>query len=56
MELEILKLLNEEKLSGIGTLNFIRLKEQILPNDLSGYSLIYRAVHGSDDFIPSGEL
>lgn len=49
-------LLNEEKLSGIGTLNFIRLKEQILPNDLSGYSLIYRAVHGSDDFIPSGEL
>lgn len=49
-------LLNESKLSGIGTLNFLACKELLLDNELNGYTLIYRAIHGSDDIIPSGEL
>ena len=42
-------ILNGTKLSGIGTLEFSSCKELILDESLSGYSLIYRAVHGSDD-------
>lgn len=48
-------LLNKTRLSGIGTLNFMGCKELLLGPELSGYSLTYRAVHGSDDIIPSGE-
>ena len=48
-------ILNEAKLSGIGTLNFIGLNELVLNEDLSGYTLSYRAVHGNDDNIPSKE-
>jgi hypothetical protein len=44
-------ILNNEKLSGIGTLNFIGANELILDENLSGYTLMYRAVHGSDDKI-----
>ena len=46
-------LLNETKLSGIGTLNFLGCKEIVLDNNLSGYTLMYSAVHGSDDKIPA---
>jgi hypothetical protein len=45
-------ILNEAKLSGIGTFNFIGCNELIIDENLSGYSLCYRAVHGSDDIIP----
>lgn len=48
-------ILNESKLSGIGTLNFSGCNEFILDENLSGYTLSYRAVHGSDDKIPSKE-
>lgn len=44
-------ILNETKLSGIGTFNFIGCSELILNEDLSGYTLSYRAIHGSDDKI-----
>lgn len=44
-------ILNECKLSGIGTFNFLGCKQLILNQDLSGYSLSYRAVHGNDDMI-----
>ena len=44
-------ILNNEKLSGIGTLNFMGANELILDENLSGYTLMYRAVHGSDDKI-----
>lgn len=47
-------LLNNAKLSGIGTFNFAGCNELILNEDLSGYTLSYRAIHGSDDIIPSG--
>ena len=46
-------ILNECKLSGIGTLNFAGMTQLILNEDLSGYSLNYRAVHGNDDRVPS---
>lgn len=42
-------ILNNCKLSGIGTLNFIGCNELILGEDLGGYTLTYRAVHGYDD-------
>lgn len=45
-------LLNECKLSGIGTLNFMGCKELIIDENLAGYTLMYNAVHGSDDRIP----
>lgn len=46
-------ILNRTKLSGIGTLEFISCKELLLDETLAGYTLIYRAVHGSDDSIPA---
>ena len=48
-------ILNECKLSGIGTFNFLGCNQLILNQDLSGYTLSYRAVHGSDDKIPPEE-
>ena len=48
-------LLNECKLSGIGTFNFLGCNQIILDENLSGYTLTYRAVHGSDDIIPPEE-
>ena len=42
-------LLNNAKLSGIGTLNFVGCNELILNEDLAGYTLIYKAIHGNDD-------
>lgn len=48
-------LLNNEKLSGIGTLNFMGANELILNQELAGYTLMYRAVHGSDDLIKPKE-
>ena len=48
-------LLNNEKLSGIGTLNFMGANELILNQDLTGYTLMYRAIHGSDDLIKPQE-
>lgn len=46
-------ILNESRLSGIGTLNFMGMNELILNQDLAGYTLMYRAIHGSDDIIPA---
>ena len=45
-------LLNNAKLSGIGELNFLGCNELILNEDLAGYSLSYRAIHGNDDRLP----
>lgn len=49
-------ILNNTKLSGIGTFNFIGMNELVLNEDLSGYTLMYRAIHGNDDKIPPKEL
>lgn len=48
-------ILNEAKLSGIGTFNFLGCSELVLNEDLAGYTLIYRAVHGNDDKLPNEE-
>ena len=45
-------LLNNEKLVGIGTLQFMGCNELILSEHLSGYSLSYLATHGREDYIP----
>jgi hypothetical protein len=44
-------ILNECKMSGIGTLNFAGANEIILDENLAGYCLMYTATHGSDDII-----
>lgn len=46
-------ILNGTRLSGIGKFNFLGCSELIVTPELSGYLLSYRAVHGSDDQIPS---
>lgn len=45
-------ILNKAKLTGIGTLNYIGCNELILDENLSGYTLSYRAIHGHDDNLP----
>jgi hypothetical protein len=44
-------ILDESKLSGIGTLQFAGANELLLDENLAGYCLMYAAVHGSDDYI-----
>ena len=41
-------ILNDSKLSGIGTLQFIGGNLLVLNEELSGYTLMYQAVHGDD--------
>lgn len=48
-------ILNNAKLTGIGELNFMGCNELVLDEVLSGYTLSYRAIHGSDDRIPDEE-
>ena len=48
-------ILNNNKLSGIGTLNFAGCNEIILDENLAGYCLMYTATHGSDDYIEDAE-
>lgn len=45
-------ILNNSKLSGIGTLHFMGAQELILNDKLSGYTLTYVAVHDGDDKNP----
>lgn len=44
-------ILNNCKLSGIGTLNFAGMEEVVYSEDLAGYSIMFIATHGSDDQI-----
>lgn len=46
-------ILNKNKLSGIGTLNFMGANELVLDENLAGYCLMYSATHGNDDLIES---
>lgn len=48
-------ILNQQRLSGIGKLEFESCTELILDEYLAGYTLAYRAVHGTDDIIPIKE-
>ena len=42
-------ILDDCKLSGIGTFQFMGLNQLVLSEDLSGYTLMFEAVHGNDD-------
>lgn len=44
-------ILNDNKLTGIGLLEFAGCNEIVLSENLAGYCLMYRAVHGEDDLI-----
>lgn len=48
-------LLNNTKLTGIGLLEFYTCNEIVLDENLSGYSLSYKAVHMTDDNLPDEE-
>jgi len=48
-------LLNNCKLSGIGTFQFAGCSQVILDENLSGYTLMYKAIHGTDDQIEDAE-
>jgi hypothetical protein len=48
-------ILNKARLSGIGTFNFMGCNQLILNEELSGYTLMYRAVHGNDDKLEEAE-
>lgn len=48
-------LLNNTKLTGIGEFHFLGCNEIVLNEELSGYTLSFRAIHGSDDLIPPKE-
>ena len=44
-------ILNESKLSGIGTLKFHSCDQTLLSEELNGYSISFIATHGNDDKI-----
>lgn len=48
-------ILDKARLSGIGTFNFMGCNQLILNDTLSGYTLMYRAVHGNDDKLAAEE-
>lgn len=48
-------ILNKARLSGIGTFQFMGCNQLVLNEELSGYTLMYRAVHGNDDKIAAEE-
>lgn len=48
-------ILNDCKLTGIGTLQFLGMNELVLDENLCGYCLMYEATHGSDDLIAGEE-
>ena len=48
-------ILNNARLSGIGTFQFAGCNELVLDQTFSGYTLMYKAIHGSDDIIPNKE-
>lgn len=48
-------ILANNRLTGIGTLEFVGANEIVLSEELAGYCLMYRAVHGDDDTIEPEE-
>ena len=48
-------ILDKTRLSGIGILNFVGANQLILNEELQGYTLMYRAVPGSDDTLTEEE-
>lgn len=46
-------ILNNTKLSGIGTFQFAGCSEFTLNENFSGYTLMFKAIHGTDDLMPT---
>lgn len=46
-------ILNNSRLSGIGTFQFLGCNELVLDEVLSGYTISFAAIHGTDDKLPS---
>ena len=47
--------LDNSKLTGIGTFQMMGCNQLILNEDLAGYTLMYKAIHGSDDELPESD-
>ena len=43
---------NNSKLTGIGTLQFLGCNNLVLNDQLMGLTLVYQAIHGTDDVLP----
>ena len=50
---EIDKMFNKQKMTGIGTLNFMGMDDLVFNNDLMGISIVYKAIYGGEDKIPN---
>ena len=52
---EIDSMINEQHLTGIGTLHFLGANQIILNDEFAGISLMYHAIHGEEDkkFMPN---
>ena len=48
-------ILDNSKLTGIGTFQMMGCNQLILNEDLAGYTLMYIAIHGSDDELPESD-
>lgn len=48
-------ILNGARLSGIGKMEFLGCTGPVIQDKIGMYSMMYRAVHGSDDMIPNEE-
>lgn len=48
-------ILNKAKLSGIGELQFMGCNGPVVSADVGMFSMIYRAIHGTDDILPDDE-
>ena len=48
-------ILDNSKLTGIGTFQMMGCNQLILNEDLAGYTLMYKAIHGSDDELPESD-
>lgn len=46
---EIDAMLNNKHLTGIGTLEFVRAYKTSVNDELAGFSLVYKAIHGRED-------
>lgn len=46
---EIDSLLDNQRLTGIGKINFIGAKQILLTDEFAGLSLVYQAIHGGED-------
>ena len=46
---EIDAMLNNKHLTGIGTLEFVRAYKTTVNDELAGFSLVYKAIHGRED-------